>query len=79
MIVAMFRIIALVTWLTLAPIIVIHRVFGSLTGFIFLLLLLPALSALLMLRHPHHYLLSGIIIYVTFVTPACWHYFIEVF
>jgi hypothetical protein len=33
---ATFRIVALVTWLAQAPIIVIHSVFESLTGFVFL-------------------------------------------
>jgi hypothetical protein len=57
-----FWIVALVTWLALAPIIVIHNVFGSLTDFVFLPLRLPVMSALLMLRHPHHHLFSGIIV-----------------
>jgi hypothetical protein len=61
------------------PVVVIHNVFGSLTGFVFLPLRPPVLSALLMLSHPYHRLLSGIIVWVTFVAPACWLYFIEVF
>jgi hypothetical protein len=32
---AIFRIVALVTWLALAPIIMINNVFGSLTNFVF--------------------------------------------
>jgi hypothetical protein len=74
-----FRIIALVTWLALAPIIVIHSGFGSLTGFVFLLMHPLVLSALLILRHPHRHLLSGIIAWITPVAPAYQHYFIDVF
>jgi hypothetical protein len=44
------------------PVVVIHSFFESLTSFIFLPLCSPVLSTLLMLRHPHHHLLSGIII-----------------
>jgi hypothetical protein len=76
---AMFRIVALVTWLVLAPVVMIHNVFGSLTGFVFLPLHPSVLSALLMMCHPRHHLLSGIIVWATFVAPACRHYFIEVF
>jgi hypothetical protein len=57
---ATFRIVALVTWLALAPVVVIHSVFGSLTGFVFLPLRPRVLLALLMLRH---HLLSGIIVF----------------
>jgi hypothetical protein len=74
-----FRIVALVTWLALAPIVVIHSVFGSLTIFVFLPLHPPILSALPMLLHPHHRLLSGIIVWVIFVAPGCLHCFVEVF
>jgi hypothetical protein len=76
---ATFMIIALVTWLALAPIIVFHSVFGSLTGFIFIPLRPPILSALLMLCHPHHHLLNGIIVWATFVAPAYWLFFVEAF
>jgi hypothetical protein len=76
---ATFRIVALVTWLALAPVIIIHNVFGSLTSFVFLPLRPPVLLALLMQCHPRHHLLSGIIICATFVVPACRLYFIEVF
>jgi hypothetical protein len=44
------------------PIVVIHNVFGSLTGFVFLPLRPSVLSALLMLRRPRRHLLSGIIV-----------------
>jgi hypothetical protein len=57
-----FRIVTLVNWLALALIGVIHNVFGSLTGFVFLSLRLPVLSALHMLLRPCCRLLSGIII-----------------
>jgi hypothetical protein len=59
---ATFRIVTLVTWLALAPIAVIHNVFGSLTGFIFLSLRPLVLLDLLMLRHPRRHWLSGIIV-----------------
>jgi hypothetical protein len=74
-----FRIITLVTWLALAPIVVIHRVFGSLTGFVFLLLHPLVLSALPLLLHPHRHFLSGIIIWAILVAPGCLYYFIDVF
>jgi hypothetical protein len=61
---AIFRIIALVTWLALPPIVMIHNVFGSLTGFIFLPLRSTILLALLVLLHPRHHLLSDIIVWV---------------
>jgi hypothetical protein len=76
---ATLRIVALVTWLALAPVVMIHNVFGSLTGFVFLPLCPPVLSALLMLHHPHHHLLSGIIVWTTFVAPASRLYFVKVF
>jgi hypothetical protein len=76
---ARFRIVALVTWLVLAPVVMIHNVFGSLTDFVFLLLHPSVLLALLMMCHPRHHLLSGIIVWATFVAPTCRHYFIEVF
>jgi hypothetical protein len=76
---AIFRIVALVTWLALAPVVMIHSVFGSLTGSIFLPLRLPVLSASPMLLRPHHRLLSGIIVWVISLTPDYLLYFIEVF
>jgi hypothetical protein len=74
-----FRIVALVTWLSPGPIIMIHTVFGSLTSFIFLPMCPSVLSALPSLLHPHHHLLSGIIIWATFVAAGCLHCFVEVF
>jgi hypothetical protein len=76
---AIFRIVVLVTWLALAPVGVIHIVFESLTDFIFLSLFLPVLSAPPLLLHPHHRLLSGIIVWATFVAPDCLLCFIKVF
>jgi hypothetical protein len=60
MIVVLFFIVAMVTWLALTLVVVIHNVFGSLTSFIFLLLSPPVLSALLTLLRPRRRLLSGI-------------------
>jgi hypothetical protein len=74
-----FSIVALVTQLALAPIIVIHIVFRSLTDFIFLSLRLPVLSALPVLLHPRHHLLSGIIVWVIFLALDYLLCFIEVF
>jgi hypothetical protein len=48
--------------LALAPVVMIHNVFGSFTGFIFFSLCLLVLSALLMLRRRHRHLLSVIIV-----------------
>jgi hypothetical protein len=62
---AIFRIVTLVTWLALAPVGVIHNIFGSLTGFVFLPLRPPVLSAPPMLLCPHRHLLSGIIVWAT--------------
>jgi hypothetical protein len=76
---AIFRIVELVTWLALAPVGVIHNIFESLTGFVFLPLHPPALSAPAMLLHPHHHFFSGIIIWATFVAPNYLLCFIEVF
>jgi hypothetical protein len=76
---AIFRIVTLVTWLALTPIIVIHNIFESLTGFIFLPLHPSVLSAPPMLLHPRHHLLSGIIIWVIFLAPSYLLCFIEVF
>ncbi len=61
------------------PVVVIHSVFGSLTGFVFLLLCPPVLLAPPMLLHPCRHLLSGIIVWATFVAPDCLHYFVDVF
>jgi hypothetical protein len=60
MIVVLFFIVAMVTWLALTLVVVIHNVFGSLTSFIFLLLSPPVLLALLTLLRPRRRLLSGI-------------------
>jgi hypothetical protein len=76
---AISRIVTLVTWLALASDIMIHNVFGSLTNFVFLPLHPLVLSALLMMLHPHHYLLSDIIIWATFVDLDYLHCFIEIF
>jgi hypothetical protein len=56
---AIFRIIALIIWLALTPVVVIHSVFGSLTNFIFLPLCSPILLALSVLLHPRHRLASS--------------------
>jgi hypothetical protein len=76
---ATFRIVALVTWLALAPIGVIHNVFGSLTDFVFLPLCPPVLSAPPMLLHPCLHLISGIITWATFVALGYLLCFVEVF
>jgi hypothetical protein len=76
---AIFRIIALITWLALAPVIVIHSVFGILTDFSFLSLHPPVLSAPPVLLRLHHHLLSGIIVWVIFLTPNYLLCFVEVF
>jgi hypothetical protein len=76
---ATFSIVALVTWLALTSIIMIHNVYGSLTSFIFPPLRPPVLLALLMLHPPCCHLLSGIIIWATFVAPVCWLCIIDVF
>jgi hypothetical protein len=64
---AIFSIVALVTWLALVHVVVIHSVFESLIGFIFLPLRPPVLSALPMLLHPRRHLLSGINVWVIFL------------
>ena len=74
---AIFRIVALVTWLALAPVGMIHNVFGSLTDFVFLPLRPPVLSDLS--SRPRRRFLSGIIVWATLVAPGCLHCFIEVF
>jgi hypothetical protein len=76
---AIFRIIALVTWLALASVIVIHSIFGSLIGFIFLPLRPPVLSAPPVLLHPRHHLLCGIIVWVIFLTTDYLLCFVEIF
>jgi hypothetical protein len=76
---AIFRIVALVTWLALAPVVVIHSVFESLTGFIFLPLCPTVLSAPPMLLRPYRHLLSGIIVWAIFLTLDYLLCFIEVF
>jgi hypothetical protein len=76
---AIFRIIALVTWLALAIIAVIHNAFGSLTDFIFLPLRLPILSAPPVLLCPRRHLFSGIIVWVIFLSPGYLLCFVEVF
>ncbi|WVZ71374.1 hypothetical protein U9M48_019966 [Paspalum notatum var. saurae] len=63
------RIVTRVTWFVLALVVVILSVFGSLTGFVFLPLRLPVLTAPLWLLYPLRLLLSGIIGWVTFVAP----------
>jgi hypothetical protein len=52
----------MVTGFALALVVVIHSVFGSLTGFIFLPLRPPILSALPTLLRPRRRLLSDIIV-----------------
>jgi hypothetical protein len=80
LILSIFRINTLVIWLALPPpIIMIHNIFGSLTGFIFLPLRPPVLSALPSLLHPSRRLLSGIIVWATLVAVVCQHCFVEVF
>jgi hypothetical protein len=76
---AIFRIVALVTWLALAPVIMIHNVFRSLTGFIFLPLRSPVLLAPPVLLRPRRHLLSGIIVWVIFLTPDYLLSFVKVF
>jgi hypothetical protein len=74
-----FSIVALVTWLAFAPVIVIHNVFGSLADFIFLPLRPPVLSAPPVLLRPRRRLLNGIIIWVIFLTPDYLLCFVKVF
>jgi hypothetical protein len=76
---AIFRIVALVTWLALAPVVVIHSVFGILTGVIFLSLRPPVLSAPPVLLRPRRHLLSGIIVWVIFLVPDYLVCFVKVF
>ena len=56
-----------------------QRLFGSLTGFVFLPLPLPVLLGLLHLLHPHHLLLSGIIAWDISVARVCLRSFVVVF
>jgi hypothetical protein len=76
---AIFRIVARVIWLVLAPGTMTHNVFGSLTGFVFLPLHPPVLPVLSSLLRPHHRFLSGIIVWIIFVVLDYLHCFIEVF
>jgi hypothetical protein len=76
---AIFRIVALVTYLALAPVVVIHDVFRSLNDFIFLPLRPPVLSAPPVLLRPRRHLLNGIIIWVIFLAPGYLLCFVEVF
>jgi hypothetical protein len=76
---AIFMIVTLVTWLALAPVVVIHNIFRSLTGYIFFPLCPPVLSAPPVLLRPHRYLLSGIIIWDIFLAPGYLLCFIKVF
>jgi hypothetical protein len=61
------------------PVVVIHNVCGSLTGFIFLPLRLPILSAPHVLVRPRRHLRSDIIVWDIFLAPNYLFYFVEVF
>jgi hypothetical protein len=61
------------------PSVVTHSVFGSLTGFIFLLLRPPVLPVLLSLLGPCYRFISGIIVWVIFVDLDYLLCFVEVF
>jgi hypothetical protein len=74
-----FRIIARVIWLVLAPGVVTHSVFESLTGFVFLSLRLPVLLVLLSLLRSCCHFISGIIIWVIFMDLDYLLCFVEVF
>jgi hypothetical protein len=63
----------------IGPVVMIHNVCGSLTGFIFLPLRPPVLSALPMLLYPHRHLLSGINVWDIFLAPGYLLCFIVVF
>jgi hypothetical protein len=76
---AIFWIVTQVTWLVLAPGVVTHIVFESLTGFVFLLLRLPVLLVLLSLLRPCRCFLSGIIVCIIFMVFNYLHCFVEVF
>jgi hypothetical protein len=76
---AIFRIIAWVIWLVLAPGAMTHSVFESLTGFVFLPLRPPVLPVLLSLLRPRRCFISGIIFWVIFVDLDYLLCFVEVF
>jgi hypothetical protein len=76
---AVFSIVTWVIWLILAPSVVTHSVFRSLTSFVFLLLRPPVLSVLLSLLRSRHRFLSGIIVWVIFVDLDYLLCFVEVF
>jgi hypothetical protein len=61
------------------PVVVIHNVFGSLTGFIFLPLRPLVLSAPPVLLRPRRHLFSGIIVWVIFLASDYLLCFVEVF
>jgi hypothetical protein len=61
------------------PVVVIHSVFRSLTGFIFLPLRPPVLSAPSVLLRPHRHLFNGIIVWVILLAPDYLLCFIVVF
>jgi hypothetical protein len=61
------------------PVVMIHSVCENLTGFIFLPLRPPVLSALPVLLYPCHHLLSGIIVWDIFLAPGYLLCFIVVF
>jgi hypothetical protein len=61
------------------PVVMIHSVFEGLTSFILLLLCPPVLSALPVLLRPCRHLLSGIIVWVIFLTLDYLLCFIKVF
>ena len=63
------KISAWVSWLVMALIVVILSIFGSLIGFVFLLLPLPVLRALLLLHWLLPLLPSGIIYWDIYVVP----------
>jgi hypothetical protein len=61
------------------PSVVTQSVFGSLTGFVFLLLRLPVLPVLLPLPCPRRHFISGIIVSVIFVDLDYLLCFVKVF
>jgi hypothetical protein len=76
---AIFRIVAGVIWLILAPGAVTHNVFGNLTDFVFPPLRPPVLPVLLSLLRPCRCFISGIIDWVIFVYLDYLICFVEVF
>jgi hypothetical protein len=76
---AIFRIVARVIWLVLAPGAVTPSVFGSLTDFVFLSLRLPVLPILLSLPRPRRRFISDIIVWVIFVDLDHLLCFVKVF